>query len=224
PERSWDMDDEQFWSPDGSTITLDEYLAFESQYKELTDDTTTIVNPAERATILLAYNGDDLPEEFTRVSAITYGLGYEEDAHPTDDYPRHSATLQAPGPYGYRGYTHLTAPSSNTTPIEVTPMTHSRSTSYGRSTRRYKKLRKDFREHSANTNAPCWLCKQPIDYRIEWPEDDAFELDHLYPVSTHPEHAEDPANFRASHRLCNLQRSNRMPTGGLGNPSRKWVK
>src|SRR5699024_8421455 len=35
PERSWDMDDEQFWSPDGSTITLDEYLAFESQYKEL---------------------------------------------------------------------------------------------------------------------------------------------------------------------------------------------
>src|SRR5699024_8056039 len=31
PERSWDMDDEQFWSPDGSTITLDEYLAFESQ-------------------------------------------------------------------------------------------------------------------------------------------------------------------------------------------------
>lgn len=85
PERSWDMDDEQFWSPDGSTITLDEYLAFESQYKELTDDTTTIVNPAERATILLAYNGDDLPEEFTRVSAMTYGLGYEEDAHPTDD-------------------------------------------------------------------------------------------------------------------------------------------
>src|SRR5699024_1749125 len=114
--------------------------------------------------------------------------------------------------------------SSNTTPIEVTPMTHSGSTSYGRSTRRYKKHRKDFREHSANTNAPCWLCKQPIDYRIEWPDDDAIELDHLYPVSSHPAHPEDPANFRAYHRLCNLQRSNRMPTGRLGNPSRKWVK
>ena len=100
-------------------------------------------------------------------------------------------------------------------------MTH---VTYGRSTRRYKKLRKEFHEHSANTNAPCWLCKQPIDYRVEWPEDDAFELDHLYPVSTHPEHAEDPANFRASHRLCNNKRSNKTPIGGLGNPSRKWVK
>src|SRR5699024_3588606 len=51
PERSWDMDDEQFASPNASIKTHDDYL----------------------------------PEEFTRVSAMTYGLGYEEDAHPTDD-------------------------------------------------------------------------------------------------------------------------------------------
>lgn len=96
--------------------------------------------------------------------------------------------------------------------------------SYGRNTRRFNKLRKDFKQHCIETNAPCWLCTQPIDYRVEWPDDEAYELDHLYPVSTHPEHAEDPAGFRASHRACNNKRSNKKPIGGLGNTSRQWIK
>lgn len=94
----------------------------------------------------------------------------------------------------------------------------------GQTSRRYRALRKAFRAKCEQENAPCWLCQMPIDYRIEWPNDDAFELDHLYPRSTHPEHAEDPANFRASHSACNNKRSNKMPTGGLGTLSRTWLK
>ena len=63
-----------------------------------------------------------------------------------------------------------------------------------------------------------------IDYRVEWPDDEAFELDHLYHVSTHPEFAEDPAGFRASHRACNRKRGAKMHTGGLGATSRRWIK
>ena len=73
----------------------------------------------------------------------------------------------------------------------------------GQGTRRYMKLRAIFLDGCKEANAPCWLCGQPIDYRI--PHNDpvtgavnreAFELDHAYPRSTHPELAEDPSNFR----------------------------
>lgn len=86
------------------------------------------------------------------------------------------------------------------------------------------KMRKQFRDQCEAAQAKCWLCGMEIDYRVEWPDDEAFELDHAYPVSTHPEHAEDWANFRASHKACNNKRGNKMPTGGLGKLSRRWVK
>lgn len=94
----------------------------------------------------------------------------------------------------------------------------------GLTSRRYRQLRADFRDTCAEDQTPCWLCSMPIDYDIPWPDDEAFELDHLYPRSTHPQHAEDPANFRASHRACNNKRGNKMPTGGLGNLGRQWLK
>lgn len=101
----------------------------------------------------------------------------------------------------------------------------------GQTSRLYRKLRAIFRAQCAQTKAPCWLCGQPIDYNIPWRDphtghvnDDAFELDHLHPRSTHPEHAEDPGNFRPSHRACNRKRSNKMPSGGLGRISRNWVQ
>ena len=94
----------------------------------------------------------------------------------------------------------------------------------GLTSRRYRKLRKAFRAECEALNKPCWLCQQAIDYRIEWPDEEAWELDHLYPRSTHPELAEDPANFRPSHRLCNLRRGNKMPQPGLGSVKRRWIK
>ena len=85
-------------------------------------------------------------------------------------------------------------------------------------TRRYRQLRARFLAECQASAVPCWLCAQPIDYTIPW-----FELDHLYPRSTHPELSEDYGNFRASHRSCNRERGNKMPRGGLGVPTRRWV-
>lgn len=91
-----------------------------------------------------------------------------------------------------------------------------------RSTRRYQALREQFRDECRESGEPCWLCPFPIDYDAGQFEEDAFELDHFYPVSTHPDLAEDPSNFRASHRRCNQVRGNGAPRPGLGKTSVDW--
>lgn len=100
----------------------------------------------------------------------------------------------------------------------------------GQGTRRYMKLRAIFLDECKEANAPCWLCGQPIDYRI--PHNDpatgavnreAFELDHAYPRSTHPELAEDPSNFRPSHRACNLKRSDGKGDLPMGSVSSRFL-
>ena len=69
----------------------------------------------------------------------------------------------------------------------------------------------------------CWLCNQPIDMTIADPFDDGvFEVDHVYPVSTHPELADDPDNLRDSHRACNSERSNTMEAVNIGWTSMDW--
>jgi 5-methylcytosine-specific restriction endonuclease McrA len=92
--------------------------------------------------------------------------------------------------------------------------------------RNMHKLRDAFKAESRADNAVCWLCKLPIDYAAawdDWDNDDRFQLDHLHPVSTHPELQEDPDGFRPSHAGCNNARSNKAPSAGLGVPSRQWV-
>lgn len=96
--------------------------------------------------------------------------------------------------------------------------------------RRFKKLRAQFRLEGERTDARCWICRQPIDYNIpridpysgklNW---EAWELDHLYPQSTHPELAEDPGNFRHSHSRCNNDRGNAAPQLRIRKPSRQWL-
>lgn len=100
----------------------------------------------------------------------------------------------------------------------------------GRRTRRYRMLRANYRalcerwqNPDGTTGMPCWLCGKPIDYALpdaDHPE--AFNLDHAHPVSTHPELAEDPANFRSSHADCNEKRGNNAPFIELGTPSEDW--
>lgn len=89
-----------------------------------------------------------------------------------------------------------------------------------------KQSRVTFRAQCAAHNQPCWLCGQAIDYDAS-PTDttnkDRFQLDHFYPVSTHPQFTEDPTNYRASHADCNNKRGNRAPTADLGIPSRSWT-
>ncbi|KAA0916454.1 HNH endonuclease [Dietzia sp. ANT_WB102] len=97
-----------------------------------------------------------------------------------------------------------------------------------RSTRNWRKLKETFRTQSQTTNAPCWLCGQPIDYTVNTDDygyhPDAFEPDHYHPVKTHPELREDPANLRPSHASCNRTRGDTDPTDLLtiGDQSRTW--
>jgi 5-methylcytosine-specific restriction endonuclease McrA len=95
--------------------------------------------------------------------------------------------------------------------------------------RNMQKVKATFREECATEDQPdgtrgrpCWLCGMPIDYDMPDSEH-AFNLDHYYPASTHPEHYEDPANFRASHAKCNQVRGNNPPRPLLGVPSRQWL-
>jgi 5-methylcytosine-specific restriction endonuclease McrA len=92
----------------------------------------------------------------------------------------------------------------------------------GRNTSNYKRLQKAFHRQCMAENARCWLCWQPIDYMLPSDEPFAFSVDHMHPVSTHPELAEDIRNFRPSHLDCNVRRGNRPPSLDLGSPSRAW--
>lgn len=94
--------------------------------------------------------------------------------------------------------------------------------SHHRSSRAYQTLRAEFRAECEEAGALCWLCGLPIEYGAGQYDEDAFELDHFFPVSTHPEKAEDPQNFRPSHRRCNQVRGNGAPRPGLGATSVDW--
>lgn len=73
-------------------------------------------------------------------------------------------------------------------------------------------------------HAVCWLCGMPIDYEAtKNTTDDSFNLDHLYPVSKHPELQFDPAGFKPSHTSCNRLRSNQDPPTPIGTLSRQWI-
>lgn len=95
------------------------------------------------------------------------------------------------------------------------------------STREFKRLRAAFKDECAQADAPCWMCGLPIDYTAAhdaYSNDDRFELDHYYPVSTRPELQADRANFRASHAGCNRQRGDSTVTSTLiGTLSRDWT-
>lgn len=107
-------------------------------------------------------------------------------------------------------------------PAHPTNRAHGISPYAGRSTRRYKTTRTTFRNDCATANEPCWLCGKPINYDLPPEHPDSFSLDHAYPRNTHPELAEDPANYRPSHLDCNKQRGDREPHIQLGSPSEHW--
>lgn len=101
----------------------------------------------------------------------------------------------------------------------------------GNGTRTYLRMRKEFFNQCAQQDAPCWWCGQPIDYTIPHSDpvtghvnSDAFELDHAFPRSTHPELAEDPANFRPAHRACNNRRSDGKGDLPLGTISSRFIQ
>lgn len=100
-------------------------------------------------------------------------------------------------------------------------------------TRRQHKQRIEFRAECENEiqpdgskGRPCWICDLPIDYEAasdDYGNDDRFQEDHFWPVSTHPHLQDDPDNKRASHAGCNRERGNGAPVVDLGIPSRQWA-
>ena len=82
----WSFDgetyDDEYYMPDGTELTEDEYYQLWDYEDEILDSLTSSVSQAGRETVILIYEGDDLPNEFTRVAAAV--SGFDEDAFPTD--------------------------------------------------------------------------------------------------------------------------------------------
>lgn len=92
----------------------------------------------------------------------------------------------------------------------------------GRSTRRYRTLREEFRRRCKARETPCWLCGKPIDYTLPKAHPDAFNLDHAIARAIRPDLAEDPANFRPAHKVCNERRGSAAPSIDIGAASERW--
>lgn len=99
-----------------------------------------------------------------------------------------------------------------------------------KNSRRMHQLRTDFFEEGkrldaeGDPDANCHICHGLIDYDAEpGTTPDSHNLDHYYPVSTHPELQEDWDNFRHAHTLCNQQRgAGSINSGGLGELVPDW--
>jgi hypothetical protein len=93
-----------------------------------------------------------------------------------------------------------------------------------KTSRQFEKDKATFFNQCKTQHAVCWLCGMPIDYAAtKNTTDDSFNLDHLYPVSKHPELQFDPAGFKPSHTSCNRLRSNQDPPTPIGTLSRQWI-
>jgi hypothetical protein len=98
-----------------------------------------------------------------------------------------------------------------------------------RSSLEYQKPREEYRfraQHHRNpdktTGAPCWLCGQPIDYRLKFPHPRSWSLDHAVPVKENPALMLNASNFRTAHLDCNNHRQSDEPPIELGEPSEIW--
>jgi 5-methylcytosine-specific restriction endonuclease McrA/endogenous inhibitor of DNA gyrase (YacG/DUF329 family) len=55
----------------------------------------------------------------------------------------------------------------------------------------------------------CYLCEQPIDRSLAWPDPESATTDHVIPLSRGGEH--DPDNVRITHARCNSAKGDRLP-------------
>jgi 5-methylcytosine-specific restriction endonuclease McrA len=68
----------------------------------------------------------------------------------------------------------------------------------------------------------CWLCGEPVDYRLKFPHPRSWSLDHAIPIKENPALALNPANWRSAHLDCNEYRGSGEPPIDLGVPSEYW--
>lgn len=92
----------------------------------------------------------------------------------------------------------------------------------GRTTTRWRAIRKIAWERDKKNNAKCHLCGLPIDYSIEPSScEEAWEPDHIVPFVKNPELELDLDNIAASHRRCNRSRGFK-DEDLIGQHSRVW--
>lgn len=84
PSTDWDADDGSYLLPDGTRLPRERGSELYSRSIDLHNEYLHGASPAERKTMVLVYEGDDLPDEFTRVAVWPNGAGEEVEALPTD--------------------------------------------------------------------------------------------------------------------------------------------
>ena len=86
-----------------------------------------------------------------------------------------------------------------------------------RQTAAWQQLRRELGAHWANTDRPCAQCGKPIEWDADWRHPDAYQLDHIIPVSRGGAPLAT-TNVQPMHRRCNIGKHNRS----TGKPSREW--
>lgn len=84
----------------------------------------------------------------------------------------------------------------------------------GRSGGAWRRKRAMFRRRCERDNLPCALCGKPIDYTLTGKQPQAFNVDHIIPLSQLPEgdrRREDMSNFSPTHMSCNVRKGNGLP-------------
>jgi len=83
----------------------------------------------------------------------------------------------------------------------------------------YETLRKTLRY----SGLPCSICGKPIDYDLPYKDPytgkvnkASFTIDHVKPLSKHPELASDPGNLKPAHWICNKRKGDKPLMLGLG--------
>lgn len=132
--------------------------------------------------------------------------------------PGNLILLGRPGAYG-TATTHnagLNSPAPESISVPRPAERQHMAQTPGRNTATWARLRRRLRADAEKRGDRCWICGGEIDYLAPAHHPDAWEPDHVRPVSTHPELAEDPANIRSSHASCNNARGSGGTATGLG--------
>jgi 5-methylcytosine-specific restriction endonuclease McrA len=84
------------------------------------------------------------------------------------------------------------------------------------------RARRRLTAHLKATRPPvCWLCNQPIDMSLPWPNPQCCVVDERIPRS-YDGSAVDPTNCELAHNLCNQRRGNRPPQHVPSTSARAW--
>jgi hypothetical protein len=96
------------------------------------------------------------------------------------------------------------------------------STLYKQARERFRHQAEHYRSPDGSWGQPCWLCGEPIDYRLKFPHPRSWSLDHAIAVTENAALALNPGNFRSAHLDCNNHRQTGEPPIELGSPSEAW--